>query len=127
MSDINPTKLGKAISKRRQRLGISASELARRTGLSTTTVTRTELGEITSTRIGTVQTLAKALNIPMTELLTESQIIKGTDLPAMTPYLRTKYKDLPADAIREIEAHFETIAAKHGITGFDGPAPGDDE
>lgn len=127
MSDINPTKLGKAISKRRQRLRISASELARRTGLSTTTVTRTELGEITSTRIETVQTLAQALNIPMTELLTESQIINGKDLPAMTPYLRTKYKDLPAEAIREIESHFETIAAKHGLTSFDGPAPGDDE
>lgn len=127
MSDINPTKLGKAISKHRKNLGISASELARRTGISVTTVTRTELGEITSTRMDTLQAMAQALEVSVTQLLTESQIIKGTDLPAMTPYLRTKYKDLPADAIREIEAHFETIAAKHGITGFDGPAPGDDE
>lgn len=127
MSDINPTKLGKAVTKYRQRLGISASELARRTGLNTATITRTELGEITQAKIETVHVLAQSLGIPLTELLTESKIIDGQDFPAMTPYLRTKYKDLPPEAIREIEAHFETIATKHGITGFDGPAPGDDE
>lgn len=127
MSTINPIKLGKAVAKYRMKLGISASELGRRTGLNTATITRTELGEIASAKVETVQVIAKALNVPMTQLLAESQIIGDADLPAITPYLRTKYKDLPPAAIQEIEAHFETIAAKHGITNFDGPAPGDDE
>jgi len=81
MSNINPTKLGKAVTKYRHRLGISASELARRTGLNTATITRTELGEITQAKIETVQVLAQALGVPLTELLAESKIIDHTVPP----------------------------------------------
>lgn len=49
------------------------------------------------------------------------------DLPTLQPYLRTKFKDMPESAVREIEEHFKTVAAKHGINTTSGPAPGEDE
>lgn len=127
MSTINPTQLGKAITKHRLRLGISATELANRCQSSPSTITRLEAGEFATVRIDNLKDIARALNVPFTQLLSESKIIDSGDLPNLTPYLRTKYKHLPADAIREIEQHFMQVAIKHRITDYSGPAPGADE
>lgn len=50
----------------------------------------------------------------------------ATDLPAMPLYLRSKYTELPPDALQKIERHARRIAKQHGIS-LDGPAPGADE
>lgn len=51
------------------------------------------------------------------------------ELPAIQPYLRAKYSQLPPEAVRDIEAHFETVAREHGIRfdPADGPLNGEDE
>ena len=123
--DIN--QLAEAIRTRREELGLSASEVARRAGIAKGTVTRLELGQIGSPQTDSLRAIADVLDIPLTNLLVESRILRDTDLPTLQPYLRTKFKDMPESAVREIEEHFKTVAAKHGINTASGPAPGEDE
>ena len=48
------------------------------------------------------------------------------ELPSFTPYLRSKYRDMPLEARKEIEQSFGEIAKKYGYDGS-GPLPGEDE
>ncbi len=74
-----------------------------------------------------LRSIADVLQIPLTNLLAESRVLRGSDLPTLQPYLRTKFKDMPEDALREIEEHFRGVALRHGINITTGPAPGEDE
>ncbi|WP_285728210.1 helix-turn-helix domain-containing protein [Psychromicrobium xiongbiense] len=121
------TGIGKIIKTRREALGITAAELGRRIGVYPSSITRLEAGEVSASKLNTIRAIATALDIPLTELLAESNVLTDDDLPRLTPYLRTKYKDMPESAIREIEQHFAKIAKRHGITPNHGPGPGQDE
>lgn len=127
MQDKDRQNLANIIRVRRQALGLSASEVARRAGIAKGTVTRLELGEIANPQTDSLRTIADALQIPLTNLLAASRVLRGSDLPTLQPYLRTKFKDMPEDAVIEIEKHFRDVAARHGINVPTGPAPGEDE
>lgn len=127
MQDHDIQQLADAIRERRQELGLSASEVARRADVAKGTITRLELGQITSPRMDNLRSIADVLQIPLTNLLAESRVLRGSDLPTLQPYLRTKFKDMPERAVREIEEHFRDVAARHGIDINTGPAPGEDE
>ncbi|QHK19854.1 helix-turn-helix domain-containing protein [Pseudarthrobacter psychrotolerans] len=127
MQDHDIQQLAGAIRERRQELGLSASEVARRADVAKGTITRLELGQITSPRMDNLRSIADVLQIPLTNLLAESRVLRGSDLPTLQPYLRTKFKEMPEGAVREIEAHFRDVAARHGININTGPAPGEDE
>lgn len=119
--------LAETIRKQRQKLGLSASEVARQAGVAKGTITRLELGQITSPRMENLRTIADVLQLPLTDILAESSMLRGSDLPTLNPYLRTKFKGMPDSAVREIEEHFRDVAARHGINLNNGPAPGEDE
>ncbi|WP_431230431.1 helix-turn-helix domain-containing protein [Paenarthrobacter nicotinovorans] len=127
MQDHDIQQLADAIRERRQELGLSASEVARRADVAKGTITRLELGQIASPRMDNLRTIADVLQIPLTNLLAESRVLRDSDLPTLHPYLRTKFKDMPASAVREIEEHFRDVASRHGIDINTGPAPGEDE
>lgn len=127
MQDHDIQQLADAIRERRQELGLSASEVARRADVAKGTITRLELGQIGSPRMDNLRSIADVLQIPLTNLLAESRVLRSSDLPTLQPYLRTKFKDMPEDAVREIEEHFRGVAARHGINIPTGPAPGEDE
>lgn len=117
---------GQVIRHYREDLGISASEVGRRAGISPSTVTRLELGSH-SPSIEVLGNIAAVVGAPMTEVLSAADLIESDDLPALTPYLRTKYKHLPPAAHREIAAHFAKVANDYGISESGGPRPGEDE
>jgi transcriptional regulator with XRE-family HTH domain len=119
--------LADTIRKQRQKLGLSASEVARQAGVAKGTVTRLELGQIASPRMDNLRAIADVLQLPLTDILAESSLLRSSDLPTLSPYLRTKFKDMPDSAVREIEEHFRAVAARHGININTGPAPGEDE
>ncbi|ATQ27341.1 XRE family transcriptional regulator [Rhodococcus ruber] len=122
-------KLAQTLRTRRGELGLSASEIARRADVAKATVTRLELGEIPQPRPDNLRAIAEALELPVADLFAAADWIPEGELPTLTPYLRTKYKDMPADAVREIEQHFAAVAERHGIT-FNhtaGPSTGQDE
>lgn len=119
-------RLGAILKKSRERLGISARELADRSGMADSNVIRLEQGAIANPRPETLKSLADVLGLNLADLYATAGYVQPTGLPSFTPYLRSKYADLPASARRELEASFEQITAKHGyIPG--GPKPGEDE
>ncbi|UXM90999.1 helix-turn-helix domain-containing protein [Paenarthrobacter sp. JL.01a] len=119
--------LAETIRTQRQKLGLSASEVARQAGVAKGTITRLELGQIANPRMDNLRAIADVLQLPLTDILAESSLLRGSDLPTLSPYLRTKFKDMPDSAVREIEDHFRDVAARHGIDINTGPAPGEDE
>ncbi len=48
------------------------------------------------------------------------------DLPSFQPYLRSKYRDMPAGAVKDLNKAFERIIKQHGYEP-DGPQDGEDE
>jgi len=122
-------KLAQTLRTRRGELGLSASEVARRAEVAKATVTRLELGDIPQPRPDNLRAIAEALELPVADLFAAADWIPEGELPTLTPYLRTKYKDMPADAVREIEQHFADVAQRHGITldHAAGPSTGQDE
>ncbi|KAK1184920.1 XRE family transcriptional regulator [Streptomyces sp. NBS 14/10] len=76
--------VGAQIRRRREQRGVSGSELARRAGLSKATLSQLEAGKGNPT-IETLDALAIALRIPLTDLLTRDTdpgpvFVAGTDL-----------------------------------------------
>jgi transcriptional regulator with XRE-family HTH domain len=61
--------LGKKLTRVRERVGLSQVELSRRAGLPYNYVARIEAGAVVSPKIETRRKLAKALRVPITEIL----------------------------------------------------------
>jgi transcriptional regulator with XRE-family HTH domain len=126
MHPSDATKLARTIRRHREAAGLSASELARRAGVTTGTITRLELAEIASPRAENLRAIAEVLGIPASDLFLTADWLPSGELPTFTPYLRSKYANLPPSAQREIERSFRDIARKYGCDP-NGPHPGEDE
>lgn len=120
------TKLGKMLKKAREANGLSAREVAIRSGMADSNVLRLEQGGIANPRPETLKSLADTLQLDLSDLYSAAGYLQPQGLPSFAPYLRSKYADLPASAHREIEQSFTRIAAKHGYDP-NGPKPGEDE
>lgn len=73
-----------------------------------------------------LQALATALDLELADLYSAVGYSSAESLPSFTPYLRSKYGDLPAPAQAELAQSFQHIAHKYGYDA-NGPAPGEDE
>lgn len=118
------TTLGQLVRDRREALGLSLRQLGQRIGTTDTTVMRIESGEIANPRGEVLRALAEALEVPSADLFAAAGYTIPTELPSFRPYLRTKYGELPDQALRELERNFADIAKRYGSTE---PAPGEDE
>lgn len=120
--------LAALIRDRRTQAGMSAAELSRRAGVTTSTITRLEAGRIPAPRPDTLKALAGALDIPASDLLASVDYLNEGDMPSFQPYLRSRYGHLSDTAQAEITAAFHDIAARYGYdTDSHGPKPGEDE
>jgi transcriptional regulator with XRE-family HTH domain len=119
---VENSSIGKALKRYRSAADISATELARRAGLSPATVIRIEHNQVCPSAT-TVTALAEALQVTPNDLLDGH-----SRLPDLAPYLRARYSHLPIAARREITDSFRRIAGKYG---FDAermcPRDGEDE
>lgn len=97
--------------------GLAAREVARRAGVDVGTVTRLEQGQILSPRAENLRAIGEVLHIPAADLFAVAAWLPKDELPSFRPYLRSKYRDLPPEAIAEIEAVFERIARDYGARG----------
>ncbi len=113
--------LGAFIAARREALGISRRELARRAGVAN--VTRLELGQIPNPRTDTLAAIAQAFDMSLSQLLGMGS---PESLPSFRPYMRTKYPDMPDAALAEIDAYVEKLAKRYYISTA-GPLEGEDE
>lgn len=108
----------------RQRLGLSAHEVARRAGVNVGTVTRIEKEQIPSPRPENLTAIGEVLGIPAADLFAVVDWVPEHELPSFSPYLRAKYKEFPEAAVGEMERFFARLAKKHGV---EGPVHGEDE
>lgn len=118
--------LAALLKQKRQDLGLSKSEVARRAGLDVGTISRIEHGLIATPLAGNLKEIARVLQIPVADILTIADLLPEGELPSFKPYLRAKYGALPAGELADLEAAFAKVAKRHGYDGS-GPAPGEDE
>ena len=97
--------------------GLAAREVARRAGVDVGTVTRLEQGQILSPRAENLRAIGEVLSIPAADLFAVAAWLPKDELPSFRPYLRSKYRELPPEAIAEIEAVFERLACDYGARG----------
>jgi transcriptional regulator with XRE-family HTH domain len=101
-----------------KRLGVLIRQYRAAAGLSLRQLE--DLTDIDDSRI------AEALGVPLADMYAIAGYDSPGELPTLKPYLRTKYRRLPAEAADQLEAYAERLAKKHGVD-LSGPAPGEDE
>jgi len=124
-------RVARVVAAARQRTGLSPRELATRSGVPRTSIQRLEAGETVEPPKATVlAALAPHLNLPLADLYVAAGIQQPTELPSFTPYLRSRYRDLPASAQAELEQSFRDVMSRYGYgstNGATGPLDGEDE
>lgn len=118
--------LGAYLREARQAAGMSGPALAAAAGIDQATVVRLEQGAFANPTPEKLAAIGKALDLPLADIFTLADYPMPTELPSFTPYLRSKYRDLPDSAVADMERYFEKLAKKHGFDP-NGPAPGQDE
>jgi transcriptional regulator with XRE-family HTH domain len=118
--------LGDVLQARREELGLSQFELARRADIDRSVVLRIETGAIQQPDPRKLARLAKVLDLPLTRLYSLAGYPAGRQLPSFQPYLRDRYRKLPNEAIDKLSRYFDEIVDEYGIAA-DGPENGEDE
>jgi transcriptional regulator with XRE-family HTH domain len=117
-------KLAALLVKQRKAKAMSIRGVAAAAGVDAATVLSLEQGRIAQPKAEKLRAIGGALDIPAAELYSTVGWLPGTDLPAFRPYLRSKYRELPPEAVAEIEAVFDRLARDYGLQG---PQAGEDE
>ena len=119
-------RLGTYLREARQAKELSARALGELTDINDATIVRFENGHFSAPAPDKLARIAEALGLRLADVFALAEYASPTDLPSLTPYLRTKYGDLPDEAREAIEKYAARIAHKHGMS-LDGPEPGQDE
>lgn len=123
MNDADRAALAHMLRSRRENLGISARELARRAGVDQALLTKLDQCKIAHPRFETMQALARELEIPLADLYVASSWLPEGALPSLRPYMRAKYEDMPEEALAEVEQMVDEISRRYGL----GPHDREDE
>lgn len=118
--------LGRRLRARREELELSLRDLERVADVDNGTLARIEQGAFAAPRPDKLARIAEALGLNLADVFALADYSVPSELPSFSPYLRTKYRDLPAPAVEELERSFARIAKRHGFNPA-GPAPGEDE
>ena len=124
MDEQQAREFGAYLRNRREELGLSTRQLAAAVGIDMAQIVRWEQGKVAFPRADLIEHVAAALKVPTVDLLTLVGYPITRKLPSLRPYMRATYKDLPPEAVDELEALVAKLQRKHGGTG---PADGEDE
>ncbi len=100
-------------------------QLEQQTGIDRSVLSRIESGEKKQPTPGTLTKLASALGVSQSELFTMAgySATEAQALPAIRPYLRTKYGHLSATAQDELAAFLEKLEAEDSTKRAGGRKP----
>lgn len=118
--------LGRLLRARREELGLSSRQLAERAAMDDATIVRIEQGAFAAPRPDKLSRIAEALGLSLADVFALADYAVPDDLPSFQPYLRSKYRDMPREAVDDLSKAFERIVRKHGYDA-DGPRDGEDE
>ena len=117
-------RLGDYLRSERQAKGWSTRRLAAAIGVDMAQIVRLEQGRVQSPHATSLAAIAEHLELALADVFGLAGIAVPSELPSFRPYLRAKYRELPPDAVAELERRFQEIADKYGT---DGPRDGEDE
>jgi transcriptional regulator with XRE-family HTH domain len=126
MDDKQAQNLGKVLREKREAMGLSLRQLGKIVELPDVTVLRFEQGAYAAPAPDKLARVAAALGMSLADVFALADYAVPSDLPSFMPYLRTKYRGLPAEDAEAIERYAQKLAKKHGLS-LSGPAPGEDE
>lgn len=118
--------LGRQLRARREALGLSTRQLAEQADMNDATIVRIEQGAFAAPRPDKLSRIAEALGLSLADVFALAEYAVPGDLPSFQPYLRSKYRDMPTEAVDDLNKAFERIIRKHGYQP-DGPRDGEDE
>ena len=124
MAATNET-LAQALSRLRSEVGLSLRQLQDRTGIDRSVISRIESGEVKKPTPETLQKLAVALGVKASRLYTATgyKVTEAEALPAIRPYLRSKYGHLSKTAQDELAAFLEKLEAEESTKRAGGQKP----
>jgi transcriptional regulator with XRE-family HTH domain len=126
MTPTQAKKLGAFVRRAREEAGLSQNKLGELVGVPNSTILRLERGENLMPRPDLLSSVAEALDLNLADVYGLAGYAVPGELPALQPYLRSKYSDLPDEAADAIAAYAQRLARRHGVD-LSGPAPGEDE
>ncbi|MCU1392037.1 MAG: family transcriptional regulator [Ilumatobacteraceae bacterium] len=126
MDDEQARELGRILRKRREHLGLSLRTVVKRSDVPYSTVLHFEEGRISAPAPDKLARIAAALGLQLADIYALTGYAIPDELPALKPYLRSKYGELPPGDIDAIERYAARLAKKHGIS-LTGPVAGEDE
>jgi antirestriction protein/transcriptional regulator with XRE-family HTH domain len=118
--------IGAFLRTQREAMGLTLRDLEELSGVGNSVIARFESGFINRPDPNKLARLSRALGVSLNEVLAAGDVTSGADLPAMPVYLRSRYEELPEEAIEQMNRYFDRLARKHGIDPA-GPKPGEDE
>ena len=124
MNDTRAKELGDYIRQARENAAVSIRGLAARVDINQAQIIRLEQGKVSSPKADLLGRIADELGVPVSDLLTMAGYPTSRELPALRPYMRSQYRELPPEAVDEVEALISSLTHKYGGSG---PAPGEDE
>ena len=92
----------------RLRAGLTVRELAEATGLTSSTISRLETGQIASPRPEKLVRLAAVLGISIDDLYAGAGYLMPQGLPELKPYLRAKY-GLTGRPAEQLDEYFQAL------------------
>ena len=125
MNPDQAAELGRYLRTKREAYGISIRKLSHIVGVDQAQIIRLEQGKVASPKADLLDRIATEINVPVSDLMTLAGYPVARGLPGLRPYMRAKYKDLPSDAVDEVESFIANLQAKHGE--HSGPKDGEDE
>lgn len=118
--------IGAFLKDRREELGLSQRDLEAASGVGNSVIARFESGFINRPDPDKLAKLSRALGVSLNEVLAAGNVTSGVDLPKLPVYLRSRYDQLPEEAVEQMNRYFDRLARRHGIDP-NGPAEHEDE
>jgi len=115
MDERQAKEFGALLRKRRQKLGLSTRELAKKADIPQPTILRLEQGRFAAPRPDKLARLADVLDLNLSDLYARVGYLAPSELPSFEAYLIAKYHALPKRATAELARHFVALAEQHGI------------
>ena len=119
-------RLGSYLRRHREARALSTHQLGALVGVPNSTIVRLERGENLVPRPNMLSDIAEALRLKLGDLYAMADYAVPSDLPNLTPYLRTKYRSLSEGDVKAISVYAARLAKQRGVD-LNGPAPGEDE
>ncbi len=110
-------KLAQLLRTTREQRQLSVRGLAQRAGVDAATVLRLEQGLIATPKADKLRAIGHVLGIAEADLYAAAGWLAPAELPTFRPYLRSKYRELPEEAVAEIEAVFDRLARDYKLEG----------